>query len=468
MIKELFILSLLFLIAGVNAQTQIDPNQVCSDKCENSILYQNGYLNGKVCEYKTQTICDYGCSSVSSVPECNKLPADEFQAREKIYEKVENLNARIGIYGTEYQVGDSATVFLQLTYNYLPINNGSCLFDAYYPDKSVFMNDISMTYLNGSDGLYYHDFTVPNITGVYMLSATCKYPFDVKDKVADGLILTYGIQSGGTYEDTWHLDGATNDFKETRDGAGQPWHFNFSYLFICPQYGIDYTASDIYKTEFTIYYDWFRDGFPSTPEVEDVYMKLWNYNTSSWHILPNNLEPVRKFTNYMVMNVIMWYGDTLKFTNFINATSNEMRVGFSDANQSSTIWQGQMRIDYLHMSMYVMKQTPLDILRGSGELHVSPKFSENVYDTFWLLGNPNEQLISNHDYCYDNTTLIKEITTQKCIDSICKTFTENRNITCDYGCQNNECLSHPFWSWIIVLIIIIIIGILAWIFYPKD
>jgi hypothetical protein len=94
----------------------------------------------------------------------------------EIYEKVKSIDTKLNLYGTEYQTDENATIWLQVLKNYLPINDANCFAMTYYPNKTIFLNDVGMSYLEGSDGLYYYDLTTPETTGVYMLSATCYVP----------------------------------------------------------------------------------------------------------------------------------------------------------------------------------------------------------------------------------------------------------------------------------------------------
>ena len=84
--------------------------------------------------------------------------------------------------GTEYQAGDNATIFLQLKDNQgLPIDNGSCYLDVYYPASynathPEMFNNAPMLFKE--EGIYYYDLITPSYTGVYMTTATCSYAFD--------------------------------------------------------------------------------------------------------------------------------------------------------------------------------------------------------------------------------------------------------------------------------------------------
>jgi hypothetical protein len=111
-------------------------------------------------------------SSVSSV----SAVSDKDKTTNDIFEKVKTIDIKLNLYGTEYKTNENAIIWLQLLKNYLPVNDANCFLMAYYPDKTIFLNDVSMSYLDGSNGLYYYDLITPSITGVYMISATCYVP----------------------------------------------------------------------------------------------------------------------------------------------------------------------------------------------------------------------------------------------------------------------------------------------------
>lgn len=99
--------------------------------------------------------------------------------KEDIFERVEKTPFKMDFYGTEYIIGDTGTIWLQLLRNYQPLNNVTCYVTAYFPvNHSKFLDNVLMNYLSGSDGIYYYDLTIPNYLGVYMLSARCNMPIE--------------------------------------------------------------------------------------------------------------------------------------------------------------------------------------------------------------------------------------------------------------------------------------------------
>jgi hypothetical protein len=95
-----------------------------------------------------------------------------------------NPIGKLELSGTEYSPDDAATMFVQLKDSQgLPINNGTCYLDVWYPLNSsgqhpYTIQDAPMLQALGDDGIYYYDMTAPSQLGVYMLSGKCSYSFN--------------------------------------------------------------------------------------------------------------------------------------------------------------------------------------------------------------------------------------------------------------------------------------------------
>jgi len=113
--------------------------------------------------------------SVFSQPSNNPI----FPTKLEFVELVDRVNSiekqtpSIDVAGTDYFFGDSGKVFLQLSESGVAVNNASCVLSIYYPDNSLFVNNSGM--LPIGEGLQFYNFVVPNISGVYMISASCQY-----------------------------------------------------------------------------------------------------------------------------------------------------------------------------------------------------------------------------------------------------------------------------------------------------
>lgn len=132
--------------------------------------------------------------------DCSELLADATTGTQEVRfltnEVAQNLYARykityynhpegtMNIFGTEYNIGEQGSIWLQLKdENGEPVNNGICYVDAYYPNMPnqthpLWLNYSPMLYLNNSDGIYFYDFTLGNISGVYFINALCSYSFN--------------------------------------------------------------------------------------------------------------------------------------------------------------------------------------------------------------------------------------------------------------------------------------------------
>lgn len=119
------------------------------------------------------------------------------------------------VFGTEYQIYDEGTTFIQLLDGDTPINNATCFADIYYPDKSLLIDSAVMTYQADSNGLYYHDLTMPNITGVYMIDVLCQYQTISHTHAFEEYEITEGVYVSGTAESMNVSDDAKLVFKET-------------------------------------------------------------------------------------------------------------------------------------------------------------------------------------------------------------------------------------------------------------
>lgn len=76
---------------------------------------------------------------------------------------------------TEYASGETSRISYLFVNtqsgNPEPIENGNCFLDVYYPNGTKLTNNQSMIHLEG--GLYYHEMTAPNITGIYSSRVYC-------------------------------------------------------------------------------------------------------------------------------------------------------------------------------------------------------------------------------------------------------------------------------------------------------
>jgi hypothetical protein len=127
----------------------------------------------------------------------------------------------IQVFGTEYYPGDNGKIFVQVLKDVLtPVNNASCFATIYKPDGSIWLDEVRMTYQNNSNGLYFYDFTVNNITGVYMVEAYCEYDVYQAINYADQTTLIKGWYVSGNGSDLTQEDSVPLWVQERNYGKG--------------------------------------------------------------------------------------------------------------------------------------------------------------------------------------------------------------------------------------------------------
>lgn len=79
--------------------------------------------------------------------------------------------------GTDYQPGDEGKILAYVLEGNQPVTNALCLVSVLYPNNTVFIDNAMMSEFDNTafSGMYYYDFLVPNITGVYAVAALCEY-----------------------------------------------------------------------------------------------------------------------------------------------------------------------------------------------------------------------------------------------------------------------------------------------------
>jgi hypothetical protein len=383
MYKKLAILLgiILFLIPiTVLAQTQITN---CPDNCINSTLYQKGTLDPKtrLCVYVIQEPCKYGCEdiAISKIPSCKEFPdkpptnATEYDETiwnmmKKLWDKEKIKNdISIQISGTEYNIGENATVFLQLLdSNKLPINDALCYLTLYYPNKTIFLNNANMMYMLSSAGLYYYDMVVPNSVGVYMVSASCDFSYN----------LTYINSSKDSYVVSSFP--TTNYGNETVFvvGAASSGAVNITSY-------VQFSNLTLNGNVTSAYLFLYKAGGIGSNHIVNLYRVTseWNESNITW----NNQPIVNGYIwDSKVMNANGWYswnitnllrgwlnGSYSNYGMYLNFTSPALGT-WNFSSFSSREYGGE----YVPRILVVYESAEfISEIRGSGEIHVSDTLS---------------------------------------------------------------------------------------------
>jgi predicted nucleic acid-binding Zn-ribbon protein len=263
--------------------------------------------------------------------------------------------------GTEYSIGDYATIFLQLTDNEnLPVNNGACYLDVYYPSypnssHEQFLFNAPMLYKNNSDGLYFYDMYIPNITGVYMLSASCSYTYQSSWFYPPNDI-RYSNRTviRGTYTgDTITLN-AYDDGLYTRCISDSP----------APQSCIaDYSFNLSGVSNLTVAELYYAG---ESSEKSSLYFYVWNWTSSSWILLPNILVFNGLATASESRGVNDFMTNIMPINNGTIAGNGSVIIKLL-GNRSTGFKQWD---NWLSIRVLTTTGLPQE-LKGSGEMHVS-------------------------------------------------------------------------------------------------
>jgi len=345
---------------------------------------------------------------------------------------------KLHIIGTEYWYGERAKVYLQLQYKEEIVDNATCLITIFDPDGNIIHKNAPTMHIQGY-GIYYYDFPTTLNEGVYMVSAFCSWVMKEQFYNSKDFVLSKGVIVSGSIEDTKYKDNVAFKLKEEKDVLDVTFYFNLTNL------TGNYTALTIYS-----YVSW--DG------TENASYYIYNFNTSSWEELPNEVYYSPNFVT--INNAILQ-----NISNYISR-DNQVVVRFYSPEKGGG--DNILSIDYLSVGIVQIANQTIESIRGGGEIHLHSStftnYTGNEY--FWIFEKDKdtitETILQNHDYCYDNQTLAKNLTIQKCINDNCYNYTKIELITCEYGCSNDKCNPSPISGWIIILgIILFVVIILA-------
>jgi hypothetical protein len=279
------------------------------------------------------------------IDDTNKKIAD-------MWEKIKTSDVKIEFMGTEYIPNEPATIWLQLLRNYQPINDATCYVTVYYPNKMAFLNKTLMTYLSGSDGLFYYDLTTPSQLGVYMLTASCYIPANAwSDSFADyskievyenitvsnskAIISSFNQTSTLDYTDgTWEsyeTIGGINDTESVDFDLGDLSTIN--YIQLC------YYAS---REKTTVLANVSVDSF------------ITNYNLT----FPVKAQPTEWFCTIVPKTIFSNGVNRIGLGCYKDCTSSDntvIKVDLSSPNNNSYWWENSIKVWHLMNEDYAIK-----------------------------------------------------------------------------------------------------------------
>lgn len=288
----------------------------------------------------------------------------------------------LSFFGTEYNIGENGTIFLQLLdTNRNPVNNAFCQITAHYPDKSYYLYNVPMTFLER--GIYYRDFIASSITGVYILNAYCFY--SVVEYYFD---LPYNLSFDGTKLSD-NSDQPVNVQKTdcilfaTEGGRYQEYIFNQSEIGNINLSAI--TALDLL---------WVGQN-----DKTNNYLQIWNFTSSSWVNVGSSFDQAPSLGSCENSR-----GFTKTLANGFNSvvSGNVVKFRFY-GGQTEKIYTDQANIIFHNNGSAVSD------IRDSGELHITDRFGNLTGAIFNITQNIqyNQSTLISNIWNYTNlSTLI--------------------------------------------------------------
>ena len=127
---------------------------------------------------------------------------------------------------------------------------------------------------------------------------------------------------------------------------------------------------------------------------------------------------------------------------------------------------------------YEINDTEYQYIFGSGEIHVSSGLSNDIQDLWnYLIVQDSNNFVSNHDFCFNNNTLIKVLTYETLINGDLISVQQNQTFPCEFGCfkyfntaeSQGYCAPDPFPRYLIYIIaIVIVLGLVGGIYLYNE
>lgn len=274
-----------------------------------------------------------------------------------LYTKKQTL--RLSVYGTEYHPGDIATIFLHLTdENSQPIDNSTCFVSVWDPDKIKIIDEADMSYLD--DGIYYFDMPVPWEAGVYMISAYCVLPMYIHYNYTHYTFAYDGFECGGWdcgygWGDDWYHEGRSDV------GSYSPYNGSYELRLRGGNGYVERSLVNLCDAEnVTLTLHWRANSFES---ADEAYLNFWD---GSWHT-------IHTWRDGDDDNA--WHTLTINLSDLdLTLCTNILAIDATGLSGSGDyLYIDDIKVEGYRKEYYETNESVYQFVRGSGELHVSPR-----------------------------------------------------------------------------------------------
>ncbi len=256
----------------------------------------------------------------------------------------------IQVFGTEYKGGEYGKTWIQLLNSQKQyINNATCLLTIYYPDGTKLFDNAYMDYLE--KGIYYYDFIVPDMEGVYPITVECFYTTLQNIYTANSSQIAAGTQTQNTYIATKANDNIYWGITE----SGGTFDINLTFVNVTEPFGLSdivYTWNGIWKKE------------EGDIAVDRVNFYAYNFTSNSWIKLYNEIMNYNNNEQTITNSIV-----TTNATSSGLLSNKQMKIRINDTKADSK--NTKFRTDYFAVSLVGLTGGEYQEVKGSSEIHVS-------------------------------------------------------------------------------------------------
>lgn len=301
------------------------------------------------------TTGDVKNATLDALKEFFSSQEQEQKAQEALKNYFDNLNILRGsmrFSGTDYVLGETGAVFLQLLdSNGAFVNNGSCAFDmhnATVPFAKIYDN-VPLINIPDSHGIYIYTFQVPSKSGVYPVDAQCNFAFNPVYYYAEDsfLSLNYTVKNAQTF------GGNVIDVNSFMDGL------YFSFKDVNGVTNLTYTWENVTGNYSSLQFIWFGES----DKIPLAKFYVLNASTKSFVSIGNiTLTGTATAGSTGADDVFTVFLPDLK--NIINSSTKKVSVQIF-----STVGAHFLYNNFINLKGFDVNGTSVE-LKGSSEVHV--------------------------------------------------------------------------------------------------
>lgn len=280
--------------------------------------------------------------------------------------RLESQPPTLNVFGTEYNFNDSGKTFLQVVDNGQFISNASCTLNIWFPNTTTKFIDNQLM-IQHDDGLQFVPFTVPEIEGIYMVSAQCLYFIEnnfIYEEDSLNIInvsVISGSYSGNPIVLNNRMDGLINSHTSTIGGGTK---------FVTANY--EWNSFDLVNAT-GLSFQWL--GASDTTSISTTF-SYFNWSSAT----------------FVDINIIILSGTTQSVLEYntgsipldginISSGNGTVRLQISGSSNNNFV----LVHDWLVLHSAILTNQSINNLRGSGELHVSNNINEGTNNILEVL-----------------------------------------------------------------------------------